>query len=277
MNTIPGVYAEIHNSLRQGHLVPYLGPGVHALTSQGSAFPATPQALAVFLTSQTSVPFKIRTNLTAAAQFIENFKHRKSLVHFMAQAFSGAGAPNPLHQWVAALRPLPRLVVDTWYDTIMAQALCGLSGWGQIQGVSQAEHHGEWVRYYDAEGVATHAAHAQGWLLALYKPWGCIAPAKNFIISDSDFVEVLTEIDIQTPIPPLVQQLRRDANVLFLGCRFDHQLTRAYARQIMKRSSLQHWAVMEGPLTRMEQQFVKEQQIRVIDLSLQDFLRGWDD
>ncbi len=271
------MYAEIQGSLNQGRLVPYLGPGVHSLVSQFNAFPATPQALAVYLTSKTSVPFKIRTNLTAAAQFIENFKHRKSLVHFMAQAFSVAGAPNPLHQRIGALHPLPRLVVDTWYDTVMAQALQGISGWGQIQGVSQAEHHGEWVRYYDAQGGSVDAASAQHWTLALYKPWGAYAPEKNFIISDSDFVEVLTEIDIQTPIPSLVQQLRTDANFLFLGCRFDHQLTRAYARQIMKRSSHRHWAVLEGPLTRMEQQFVKEQQIEVIDLSLQDFLRQWDD
>ncbi len=276
MTVFPAFYEEIQNSLGQGKLVPYLGPGVHALDSQSNAFPTTPQALATFLTGKTSVPHKIRNNLTAAAQFIENFKHRKSLVRFMEQAFSGVGTPNPLHQLICTLHPLPRLVVDTWYDTIMAQSLQGVPLWGQIQGVSQAEHYGEWVRYYDSAGCPVEAVQAQSWNLVLYKPWGAYGPEKNFIISDSDFVEVLTEIDIQTPIPPAVQQLRVNANFLFLGCRFDNQLTRAYARQIMKRSSLKHWAVMEGPLTRMEQQFVKEQQIEVIDLSLQGFMQGWE-
>jgi hypothetical protein len=28
-----------------------------------------------------------------------------------------------------------------------------------------------------------------------------VRPAANFLVSDSDYVEVLTEIDIQTPIP----------------------------------------------------------------------------
>lgn len=275
MNVIPAVYAEIQNSLSQGRLVPYLGPGVHALAAQPNAFPASPQALAVLLTSQTSVPFKLRTNLTAAAQFIENFKHRKTLVHFMAQAFSVTTSPNPLHQWVEALRPRPSLVVDTWYDTMLAQTLRGLTDWGQIQGVSRAEHAGQWVRYYDAQGVPVGADSARNWTLALYKPWGSCSPEKNFIISDSDFVEVLTEIDIQTPIPSLVQQRRVEANFLFLGCRFDHQLTRAFARQIMKRSSSRHWAILETPLTRMEQQFVQEQQIQVLELSLQEFLHQW--
>ena len=32
------------------------------------------------------------------------------------------------------------------------------------------------------------------------------------------------EIDIQTPIPAIVQQRRKDRNFLFLGCRFAYQL-----------------------------------------------------
>ena len=109
-------------------------------------------------------------------------------------------------------------------------------------------------------------------LLCLYKPLGSIVPAKNFIVSDSDFVEVLTEIDIQTPIPPRVQELRTGANFLFMGCRFDHQLTRTYARQVMKRSSGKHWAIIEGPLTRMEQKFIAEQNITRIDMTLAQFV-----
>jgi hypothetical protein len=47
---------------------------------------------------------------------------------------------------------------------------------------------------------------------------------RNFLVSDSDYVEVLTEIDIQTPIPAVVQQRRTGRNFLFLGCRFSNQL-----------------------------------------------------
>ena len=105
----------------------------------------------------------------------------------------------------------------------------------------------------------------------LYKPLGSISPAKNFIVSDSDFVEVLTEIDIQTPIPDRVKTLRTGANFLFMGCRFSNQLTRTYARQVMKRSSDTHWAIIEGPLTRMEQRFIAEQNITRIDMPLAEF------
>ena len=53
------------------------------------------------------------------------------------------------------------------------------------------------------------------WTTLLYKPHGSVAPARNFLISDADYVEVLTEIDIQTPIPDAVKD-RRDRAQLCL-------------------------------------------------------------
>ena len=97
--------------------------------------------------------------------------------------------------------------------------------------------------------------------------------SQNFLVSDTDFVEVLTEIDIQTPIPAIVQQLRTDRHFLFLGCRFSTQLERTFARQIMKRSSDLHWAVLPGELTRNEARFLAEQNIKRIDMPLDAFAR----
>lgn len=262
----------ISTALAAGTAIPYLGPGVLALEPATCHVPATPEDLVKLLTSKVSVPHKIRNNLTAAAQFIENFKHRKSVVSLMDEAYSPGAQPNVLHQYLAVLKKKPLLIVDTWYDDAMSRALKGRVNWGQIQGVSQSEHFGTWVNYFDAEGTSVEAKEADTWQVVLYKPLGSITPAKNFIVSDSDFVEVLTEIDIQTPIPPRVQELRTGSNFLFLGCRFNNQLTRTYARQVMKRSSEKHWAVIEGPLSRMEKKFLEEQDITRIDLPLAQFV-----
>ncbi len=269
MNT--KILDEIVKSLAAGNVIPYLGPGVLGLESTTCQVPATPEDLVKLLTAKVSVPHKIRNNLTAAAQFIENFKHRKTIVSLMAEAFSTGVSPNVLHHYVAGLGKKPLLIVDTWYDDAMAIALRGQQNWGQIQGVSQAEHMGEWVHYFDDSG-RIEASEADAWTTILYKPIGSVNPAQNYIVSDSDYVEVLTEIDIQTPIPPRVQELRTGANFLFMGCRFSNQLTRTYARQIMKRSSDKHWAVIEGPLTRMEEKFLAEQNITRIDMPLADFV-----
>ncbi|CAI8778840.1 MULTISPECIES: SIR2 family NAD-dependent protein deacylase [Methylococcus] len=265
--TIP---TEIQAGLAGGQVIPYLGPGVLDLDG-GSAVPSAPETLVELITAKVTVPHKIRRNLTAAGQYIENFKHRKTLVGLLKEAFAAAPAPNSLHRYLAG-QPLP-LIVDAWYDASMAAALAGRSDFGQVQGVSRAEHFGEWVHYFHADGSPAAEADAANWNLLLYKPLGGIAPAANFILSDSDYVEVLTEIDIQTPIPEPVKQIRSGRHFLFLGCRFRTQLERTYARQIMKRSSDLHWAVLPDEPTRNEERFLAEQRIRRIDLPLEDFVR----
>src|SRR5208282_2646256 len=130
------------------------------------------------------------------------------------------------------------------------------------QGLSQAEHFGTWTGVYTAEGTLSNSEHIQTTLL--YQPLGCAWPSQNFLVSDSDFVEVMTEIDIQTPIPQEVQQRRKGKSFLFLGCRFNDQMSRTFARQIMKRSSNEHWAVLPDELTRNERRFIEEQNIRPI-------------
>jgi hypothetical protein len=105
-----------------------------------------------------------------------------------------------------------------------------------VQGLAQSEHFGTWTAGttpVPARKAAQPDPPARR--TVLYKPWGGHAPAGNYLVSDSDFVEVLTEIDIQTPIPPMVQQRRAALGFVFLGCRFNDQLPRAFARQIMKR------------------------------------------
>lgn len=254
--------------LQAGRLVPYLGPGMLALCT-GPLPPADAAALAAALTSRVSVPGKIRHRLTAAAQFIENFKHRKTLLQAMNDAYAQRPQPAALHRWIAAL-PAP-LVVDAWYDDTMRLALgAARSDWVEVQGLSQAEHFGTWTACYGPDGTPQSPAAADAAPTVFYKPWGGRSPAANYLVSDSDFVEVLTEIDIQTPVPAAVQQRRGALGFVFLGCRFDDQLARAFARQIIKRSAGPHSAVLDAEPTRMEARFLAEHGIARIAMPLPD-------
>lgn len=279
--------SEIENAFRRGDIIPYLGPAVTGLAG-ADAPPATPETLVAQLVAGVTVPHKIRNNLTAAAQYIENFKHRKTLTCLMTKAFTSSAAPSDLHVWLAAQDTLP-LVVHAWYDDLPQKALQSRSDWGVVQGVTQSEHFGEWVNYFrpddslvpgknfvrDGSGAKAPAEapdETLSWKTLLYQPLGSISPGANYIVSDSDYVEILTEIDIQTPIPEAVQAIRKGRSFLFLGCRFTNQLERSFSRQIMKRSSDRHWAVIEGNLTRNEEKFLQEQNITRIDASLVDFV-----
>jgi len=266
----------IHSGLVNGRLIPYLGPGVLKLADEPSPLPAAPEVLVTYLTAKASVPHKIRNNLTAAAQFIENFKHRKTVAAALTAAFSPRMAPMVLHRYLAGLPNLP-LWVHAWYDDLPQQALAEQArSWGMVQGVSQAEHFGHWVHYFNADGSRrddlTGASTELPWSTLLYQPIGSVAPAGNFLVSDSDYVEVLTEIDIQTPIPQAVQQLRTNRSFLFLGCRFSTQLERIFAQQIIKRSAGSHWAVLPDEPTRNEKRFLERYGIERIATPLNEWV-----
>lgn len=263
--TVDQLPPEVAAGLQAGTLAPYLGPEMLSLCGEVSV-PATPLALAQFLSGKSSVPGKIRHRVTAVAQFIENFKHRKTLVGYLDQAFADVPQASALHRWLAAL-PAP-LIVDTWYDGTLRQALAGRTDWAEVQGLSQSEHFGTWTGWYTATGASSPDPVET--TTVLYKPWGGRHPASNYLASDTDFVEVLTEIDIQTPIPALVQARRAALGFVFLGCRFNDQLPRAFARQILKRSKGPHFAVLPQEPTRMEARFLEEVGITRIAMPLAD-------
>lgn len=281
MNTAPSQIHTVGRLIAAGGVIPYLGPAMLSLCEDVQC-PSTPEALAERMTAKASVPHKIRRRLTQAAQFIENFKHRKTVVNLMNEAYATAPTPSRLHLALAASGA--PLLVDSWYDDTLLNAMRQVhpqSGWGQVQGLSQSEHFGTWTAAYAADDTLMGSLDApslpQGWSTLLYKPLGGRTPASNYLVSDTDFVEVLTEIDIQTPIPQPVQALRSGRSFLFVGCRFNDQLARNFARQIMKRSSDIHWAVLPDALTRMEARFLAEQNIQRIDMPLAEFAASLSD
>ena len=273
---------EVVQGLMAGTLLPYLGGEVALLEAANAGLPLGLDALVARLGKKVPIPGRLRKNLSAAAQYIETFRHRKVLRAAMCEAFAQPAVPTALHRWLVALRP--PMIVDMGYEAASVAALRSggsESSWGQVQGISRAESRAgqgeDWVTCFSAADEPVPESAAASWTTLLYKPLGSISPAGNFLVSDADFVEVLTEIDIQTPIPDEVKVRREKRGFVFLGCRFDNQLVRTYARQIIKRSAGPHYALIgpeEAALTRNEQQFVDEQGIIVLPCSIGDLLNA---
>ena len=261
---------EIRAGLQSRALAPYLGPGVTAF--QPSAVPSSNENLAEFLGKKVALPRRVRGNMWAAAQYIESQRHRATLKLWLEEAFRSPLEPNVLHRRLARYG-LP-LIVDTWYDSAMRRALADQSGWVELQGISRAPiAEQRWVRAYGSDGQEVAMSAADSAATLLYKPIGSIEPASNFIISDSDYVEVLTEIDIQSPIPDVVQQRRASLGFVFLGCRFNEQTLRTYARQVSKRSKGPNYCVVDPaqPPTRPEQRFFKELNMKLLNYPWSEF------
>jgi hypothetical protein len=258
---------DLARQLAEGAIVPYLGPGLLDMTMTSA--PSTPEDLAAFFATKVALPRRAKGNAWASAQHIESTRHRSTVSALMMEAFAQPVVPTPLHQHLATL-PLP-LIVDSWYDGAMRAALSARRSageWGEVQGITRAGiGENRWYRFYDASGMEVVPDRAGGWKTLLYKPHGGVSPAGNFLISDADYVEVLTEIDIQTPIPDAVKDRRRSCSFLYVGCRFHDQLLRTYARQVSKRSGDRQFALVDPDiLTRNEVRFLDEQNITPVAL-----------
>lgn len=259
---------QIGQDLAAARLAPFLGPGILGAVG-GSGIPDSSRALVFALNARIAVPGRVRGNLWEAAQWIETYKHRVTLVRALQALFEARPEPSPFHRWLAGLGS--PLIVDGWYDGLMADALVGANrSFAQIQGVRRSGQSREedWVAVYDENGVRREEAGLEQVGTILYKPHGGIRPAANFLVSDSDYVEVLTEIDIQTPIPEIVTARRASLGFVFLGQRFHDQMQRIFARQIVKRSRGPYYAVIEGALSRNEARFAEQQGIVIIDMPL---------
>lgn len=260
---------QLSADMAAGRMIPYLGPEVLELGTVASPVPTGARALAHLMASRVAVPGRIRNNLWHTAQYIETFRHRVTVDKLLAEIFKPVPEPNYLHRWLAGLDKLP-VIVDTWYDGAMRAALAGRNDWGSLQGASKARRTTDvpWVRAFDAAGVESEAQAARDWATVLYKPHGAAQPDGDVLASDSDYVEVLTEIDLQTPIPGVVQERRGGCGFLFLGCRFYDQILRTFARCIMRRSAGPHYAVVPDDLTPNEIKFLKLEGITPIALPL---------
>ncbi|WP_085034598.1 SIR2 family NAD-dependent protein deacylase [Ensifer aridi] len=256
----------LKEALAADSIIPYLGPGLLLLNSAEPTIPHTPEAVAAAFNRRALAPSRIRTNMWSVAQFIEQRRHRRTLQTWMAEIFAAPAAPTALHTWLATL-PLS-VIIDSWYDGTMRAALAetGRTDVVEIQGVPRANEIGDiWTKAYDLSGREVELGSKAK--TVLYTPHGSVRPAANFLVSDSDYVEVLTEIDIQTPIPEVVKDRRTSRGLFFLGCRFNDQMLRIYARQIMKRSSGPRFAVLDAAaLTNNERRFLAASAITLIDM-----------
>lgn len=257
---------DLRAGLLADRLVPYLGPGL--LTLDGpSPVPASPEEVAAALQKRVPVPGRIRGNMWAVAQYIDSHRHRRTLKKLMADIFAVEPPPSGFHRFLAGLQL--GLMVDSWYDGTLAAALAaaGRSDVVDVQGMSRAAiGEDRWYRAFDLLGQPADPGDDRA---LVYTPHGGIRPEGNVLVSDSDYVEVLTEIDIQTPIPEAVRKRRATRGFLFLGCRFHDQMLRTYARQIIKRSAGPHACVADAAtLTTNEQRFLAAEGIVLIDMPL---------
>ncbi|MEJ2373713.1 MAG: SIR2 family protein, partial [Sulfurimonas sp.] len=108
----------------------------------------------------------------------------------------------------------------------------------------------------------------------LFKPMGCMVPEKNFIISDADFVDRLTEAMGGYALPPFLKEYKKDKSYLFLGVDFSRDTFRMVAHETTL--GLKDGLVIANKeeLTKKENKFVSTHNLEVLQQSSDAFLKA---
>jgi len=138
---------------------PYLGPGVWFDRNGATGTSADP--LQLVANSPSPSPCRTAAHKPTGAGNISKTSNTARRCWPDEQRFSGEIRAQREHKFNRSLHKLP-LVVNTWYDDAMQVALAQNPDWVGSR-VSQAEHYGEWVRYYTAQGELSDADAAKKW------------------------------------------------------------------------------------------------------------------
>ena len=108
----------------------------------------------------------------------------------------------------------------------------------------------------------------------LFKPMGSTKPEMNFIISDADFVDWLTEAMGGFALPPILKEFRKDKEYLFMGVDFSKDTFRMVANEITVGLKGGITLLDKEELTKKEDKFIKTHNLENLNLSISEFINS---
>ena len=273
---MPIDFAPLLAGLADGGIVPYLGPGAVAGvvdTASGRAMPADSESLILALNDGKPMSPRLMYEFPRAAMHVELKRGRKALARFLDATYRDvAWSASPLHDWLAAQRPA--YVIDTNRDTLLQRAyattphtlIVGIARVGGTDYRFRLYHH-DGRRYRDIGQEAVDSS-----LPILFKPLGTPLPEANYIASDADFVDYLTELMGGFAIPGFVKRLRQGRRYLLLGVRLNRDTERMLLSDIAHGAAQPAgWALMPEANAK-ERRFMAKIGIEVLDADIADLL-----
>ena len=263
----------IHQQLQAGTLVPYLGPGALAGVTDldnGEPLPVDSDSLILAMNNGRALSPRLMYEFPRAAMHLEQRRGRAFLEFFLNRLYGERRwSRAPVHDWLAGFE-LP-YIIDTNRDT---QLLDSYAGQPHLLIVGTARVMGTDYRFviYQSDGgdyreVTQETADWQR--PVLFKPMGAPRPEPQYIASDADYVDYLTELMGGFAIPGPMKAHRRGLNYLFLGLRFLRDTERMLVTAICRDAGEpMGWAVIEEP-TAKERRFCERQGITLVEAPLE--------
>ncbi|MHB1116875.1 SIR2 family protein [Sideroxydans sp.] len=268
-------FDDIFSGLRDGSVIPYLGPGaLNGVTDPtGKAIPADSDSLILAMNNGQPMAPKLMYEFPRAAMNIELKRGRKAVNNFLDATYKDTKwSTSPLHAWLGEQK-LPYMI-DANRDTQMQLQYAGtphtlVVGIARMSGTAFRFRlfHYDGTSYTSVEQEAVDSS-----LPILFKPLGTPTPESNYIASDADFVDYITELMGGFAIPSFVKRSRQNKRYVTLGLRLNRDTDRmVFSDIIFGADKPAGWALIPHP-TDKEKRYLDRLNIEIVNADVADFL-----
>lgn len=275
----PQLHAQWLAGLRDGSIVPYIGPGALADVKSkldGRAMPATSDQLIIAMNNGQPMAPKLMYEFARAAMNIELKRGRTTVTRFLDTTYGVTQwTRSALHDWLAEIAP--PYVIDInrdvqLLDSYVTKPHLLILGCARIGGTSYRfklfAHDGSAYTPIEPEQADTS-------LPILFKPMGAPKPVSSYIASDADYVDYITELMGGFAVPSFVKEKRKDKRYLLLGMRLNRDSERMVFSDLIYDAGTEPagWVLMSDP-TDKERRFCKRLGMEIIEGSVADLIGG---
>jgi len=270
----PELREKLLAGLKDGSIVPYLGPGVLAdvkNAATGAPIPADSDSLIIAMNDGKPMAPKLMYEFARAAMNVELKRGRTTVTKFLTRTYGDtAWTRGAVHDWLKAIAP--HYVIDINRDTQLQDSYADLPH-TLIAGIARLGGTDFRYKLYFWDGVAYQKTEVINPALPiLYKPMGTPKPEANFIASDADYVDFITELMGGFSIPPVVKELRKGKQYLLMGMRLNRDTERMVMSDVIySAAEPAGWVLIQSP-TDKERRFCKKQNLELIEADVFDLI-----
>lgn len=272
---------EIREKLQNGTLIPFLGMAVFkdTQTSDGSILPYDSDSMILSLNKGRAMSQRLMYEYSRAAMSLEHRRGRDYIVQMTNHIYSSKEyVLPPVYLWLRDIKP--KYIIDTNLDDSLQKIYEDCEHF-LITGISRiTEKYERFVIYkFDLDTKAYKKIEKNELntdFPILFKPMGSTIPDMNFIISDADFVDWLTEAMGGFAMPALLKEFRKDKEYLFMGVDFSKDTFRMVANELTIDLKGGITLFNKEKLTKKEDKFIKSHNLVNMDMSIDEFIRNYE-
>ncbi len=270
--------SKLKEALQEGSLVPFLGMGVFkdTKTTDGTQLPYDSDSMILALNNGRAMSDRLMYEYSRAAMSLEQRKGREFLVQMTNHIYSSKTYELPyVYQFLKTIQP--KYLIDTNMDESGCKVYEEVPHF-MITGVSRimADYDRFLVYFYDVASKTYNPIAKEQLsdeLPILFKPMGSTIPEMNFIISDADFVDWLTEAMGGYAMPSFLKAYKQDKSYLFLGVDFSRDTFRMVANEITLGLKDGYVVMKKDAFSKKEQKFITMHNLTLIEEETDQFLK----